>query len=119
MSGFVKVLINVTPTQARLNGKEGQIITRIVKIEADLEKPLELTPIHFNLDKKVTYTIDEVEKGRKFNIHFTTVPSPPQAYRGFLKLKTNYPETPEITIRIRGDFKKAVGPGNPGKKIRR
>ena len=101
LRGFVKVLIKVTPTQARLNGRENQIITRIVKVEADLDKPLELTPIHFNLDKKVTYTIEEIEKGRKFNIHFTTVPSPPQAYRGFLKLKTNYAEKPELTIWIR------------------
>ena len=108
LRGFVNVPIKVTPTQARLNGKEEQIITRIVKVEADLDKPLELTPIHFNLDKKVTYTIEEVEKGRIFNIHFTTVPSPPQAYRGFLKLRTNYPEKPELTIWIRVRIQKKV-----------
>ena len=101
LKGFVKVLIKVTPSQARLNGTENQIVTRILKVETDLDKPLELTPIHFNLDKKVTYTIEEVEKGKKFNINFTTAPSPPQAYRGFLKLKTNYPEKPELTIWIR------------------
>lgn len=89
------------PRQVRLYGKEDQIITKIIEVSADLDKPLELTPADFNLDEKVVYTIEEVEKGKRFNIHFTSVPSPPQAYRGFLKLKTNYPEKPELTIWIR------------------
>lgn len=89
------------PRQVRLYGKEDQIITKMIEVSADLDKPLELRPVHFNLDEKVVYTIEEVEKGKRFNIHFTSVPSPPQAYRGFLKLKTNYPEKPELTIWIR------------------
>ncbi|MEE9421295.1 MAG: OS_HP3 family (seleno)protein, partial [Desulfatiglandaceae bacterium] len=31
-----------------------------------------------------------------------SIPGPPQTYTGFLKIKTNYPEKPEITVRIRG-----------------
>ena len=34
------------------------------------------------------------------------IPGPPQTYRGFLKIKTNYPEKPEITILIKGRFLK-------------
>jgi hypothetical protein len=81
---------------------EGQRITRVVDVRAELDRPLELTLIRFNLAEKLTYTIEEIEEGRHFRIRFTAIPSPPQTYRGYLKLKTNYPETPKITIRISG-----------------
>ena len=50
----------------------------------------------------VTNYIEEIEKGKKFRIRFKSIPGPPQTYTGFLKIKTNYPEKPEITVRIRG-----------------
>lgn len=101
LRGIVKVPIKVMPRYVRLYGKEDQIITKTIEVSADLDKPLALTPAHFNLDEKVVYKIEEIEKGKKFNIRFKTLPSPPQAYRGFLRLKTNYPEKPELTIWIR------------------
>jgi len=56
----------------------------------------------------VTYRIEEVEPGRIFRVHFTSIPGPSGNYRGILKLKTNYPEKPEITIRIMLNLKKVV-----------
>jgi hypothetical protein len=56
--------------------------------------------------------VEEIEKGRRFKIRFISIPGPPQTYHGFLNLKTNYPEKPEINIRIRGRFvtvKKGAG----------
>ena len=106
VKAFVKVPIYVSPRYVRLYGKEGQSVTRVIEIRAGLEKPLTLEPGQFNLEGKVKYTIEEIEKGRRFKARFTTIPSPSQTYRGFLKLKTNYPEKPEITIRIRGRFVK-------------
>jgi hypothetical protein len=64
-------------------------------------------PVHFNLAEKLSYTIQEIEKGRKFRIRFTSIPGPAQAYHGILKIKTNYPEKPEIVLRIRGSIRKA------------
>lgn len=37
---------------------------------------------------------------------FTSIPGPAGTYRGVLRLKTNYPEKPEITIPIRARFRK-------------
>jgi hypothetical protein len=86
-------------------GNEGQKISKVINITAGLDKSLELTPVEFNLGKLVKYTIQEVEKGKLFRINFTSEPLKPQVYQGFLKLKTNYPERPEITIHISGRFK--------------
>ena len=76
-------------------------ITKTVTITAKEDKPLELKPNHFTLEKKVSYRIEEVQKGKAFNIHFTSIPGVTGKHYGFLKLKTNYPEKPEITIKVR------------------
>ena len=80
---------------------------------------MEITPAQFTLDGKVSYAIEEIEKGREFQVSFTSVSSPPQSYRGFLKIKTNYPEKPEFNIRIRGRImQKKPQSGTPEPKIK-
>jgi len=106
MRAFVKVPLFVSHRLVRVYGKEGQTITKIVEVKAGLKRPLKLTPGQFNLAEKLTYTIKEIEKGRKFQVRFTSIPGPPDTYNGFLKLITNYPEKPEITLRIRGKIQK-------------
>ena len=101
VKGFVKVPILVSPPRVRLYGKEGQSLTRMIEVRAGLDKPLILTPGHFNLTEKLTYSIEEIEKGKRFQIRFTATHSSPQSFRGFLKLNTNYPEKPEITLWIK------------------
>lgn len=106
VKAFVKVPIFISPLYVNFYGREGQSVTRVVEIKAGLDKLLTLTPEEFNLEGKLTYRIEEIEKGRKFKIHFTSIPGPPRTYYGFLNLKTNYSEMPLINIRIRGRFVK-------------
>ena len=106
VKAFIKVPISLSPRYVSLYGKEGQKVTKMVEIRANLDKPLTLTPEGFNLEGKLTYRIEEIEKGRRFKIHFTSIPGPSQRFNGFLNLKTNYPEKPIINIRIRGRFLK-------------
>ena len=107
IKAFVQVPIYISPRYVHLRGFAGQKITRTVRVSAKEDKPLKLEQGHFNLGKKVTYRIEEVEPGRVFRIHFTSIPGPVETYRGALKLKTNYPEKPEIIIRIRGKFQRS------------
>jgi hypothetical protein len=104
VKAFIKVPISVSPRYVSLHGKAGQEVTKMVEIRAGFDKPLTLTPEGFNLEGKLTYSILEIEKGRKFKIHFTSIPGPSQRFNGFLNLKTNYPEKPIINIMIRGRF---------------
>jgi hypothetical protein len=106
IKAVIQVPIYVSSRRVNLYGTEGQVLTKLVEVRAELNKPLELTPGQFNLAEKLTYTIEEIEKGRKFQVRFTNIPGPVQSYHGFLKLKTNYPEKPEITIPITGRFRK-------------
>jgi hypothetical protein len=73
-----------------------------VEVNAGLDQALELRPGDFNLEGKVMFAIDEVEKGKRFQIRFQRLPGAPATFQGYLKLQTNYKERPELTIRIRG-----------------
>jgi hypothetical protein len=104
VKAFVQVPIHVKPSYVHLYGKEDESVTRTVEIEAGLDKPLTLKPGQFDLAGKVTYTIEEADKGRRFKVFFTSIKGVAGSYRGFLNLETNYEEKPIVTIRINGQF---------------
>jgi hypothetical protein len=119
ISASVKAAINISPRYVYLSGIEEKSVAKVVEVSAQLDKALKLTPEQFNLAEKVTYAIEETEAGRKFQIRFASIPGVDKSYRGFLKLKTNYPEKPEITIRISGSVKNKhpVKPEKPSPEI--
>ena len=106
VKAFVKVPIYLSPRYVYLRGSAGQEITKTVRVRAEEDKPLKLEPRRFDLSKKLTYRIEEVKAGRMVKIHFTSIPGTAGTYRGVLRLKTNYPEKPEISIPITGRFQK-------------
>ena len=110
---FVKTPISLFPPYVSFYEREKRMSSVTVVVEAGLEKPLTLSPGDFSLDGKVAYTLEEVEKGKRFEIRITDLPGPPDNYRGYLNLETNYPEKPVLNIRIIGRFvedRKASGP---------
>jgi hypothetical protein len=102
IKALVKSPIYLSPKSVYLYGNEGQQISRAINVTAGLDRSLELEPVDFNLGRFVKYDIQEMEEGKLFQINFTNRTSKPQVYQGFLKLKTNYPERPEIIIHITG-----------------
>jgi hypothetical protein len=98
------VPIYISPRYVYLRGIAGQTTTRTVQIKAELDKPLKLEPTGFDLGSKVIFKLEELEVGKTFLIRFTNIPGSAGTYHGVLKLKTNYPEKPEISIRVRGKF---------------
>ncbi len=109
LTAFVKVPIHVSPRYVYLVGRSDQAISRTVYIEAREERPLELTPIEFTLNGKVNFTTQALVPGRKYSVHLATAPGFSGPLRGVLKFKTNYPEKPEILIKIRGRIRAPKG----------
>jgi hypothetical protein len=70
----------------------------------ELDKPLTLTVADYTLRDKLKYTLETVQKEKAYRIRFTSIPGIRENYRGTLKLKTNYPEKPEINFVIHGRF---------------
>jgi len=108
INAFVKVPIYISNRYVYLTGIYDKKISRTIVVKANEKKPLKLEKSSFDLSKTVAYRIKEVEPGRVFRIHFTSIPGSVGIYRGALKLKTNYPEKPEIIILIRAKFQKGA-----------
>ena len=103
----VKVPIYVSSRYVNLYSSGGQPVRKTVNIKAQLDKPLILTGDEFTLKNKLKYNIETVEKGKAYRIRFTSVPDVKESFRGILKLKTNYPEKPEINLIVNGRFNPA------------
>jgi len=106
VKAVVEELIHVAPSSIRFSGNEGTVLTQSVNITAHEAKFLNIKAGNFTLQDKMTYRIEEIEKGRAFKIVFTNLPLPAGRFHGSLKLMTNYNDKPEITLHISGNFRK-------------
>jgi hypothetical protein len=102
----IRQSIQVSPTSLDFQGLEGSVLTRSVDIISMGEKPLNIKPGTFNLKDKMTYRIEEVQKGKLFRIYFTNLPVAAGSFKGLLVLTTNYDDAPEIKISLNGNFQK-------------
>ncbi len=106
IKAFVNVPIYVTSRYVHLRGPADRKVMAMVTVRGDGTKHLALEETQFTLSDKVAYSIEEVESGKLFRIHFTRMPGDVGSHRGILKLKTNYPETPELTIWITAQYQR-------------
>jgi len=104
LRAYVKPVILLTGTTVLFSGKKNTVMTREVEIDTALDRPLVLTPAQFTLSGKVTYSLSEIEKEKRYRVTFQNMVGKRENYRGFLKLKTNFPEKPEVTLWIIGRF---------------
>ena len=104
IEALVKTPIVISDRMVFLRGTTQETITRTVDIKGGLNKPLKLEPIDYTLDKKVKFNIEEVSQGKHYRVTFTSIPNVGNYYQGLLKLRTSYPEKPELVIYVRGKF---------------
>jgi hypothetical protein len=102
----IRQSVQVSPASLMFQGQEGVAQTRSVDIVSMDEKPLDIKPGSFNLKDKMTYRIEEVQKGKLFRIYFTSLPEAAGIFNGVLVLMTNYDDTPEMRIPLNGNFQK-------------
>jgi hypothetical protein len=100
----IKPVITLAGSPVFFSGKKNTPMTREVEISAGLDTPLILTPERFTLSGKVTYSIAEIEKRKRYRVTFQNVAGKRENYRGFLRLKTNFAEKPDVTIWLIGRF---------------
>jgi len=100
----VKQVITLTGSAVLFTGKSRTTMTREIEISTGLDMPLILTPAQFTLSGKVTYSLSEIETEKRYRVTFQNVTGKAENYRGFLKLKTNFAEKPEVLIWIVGRF---------------
>jgi len=104
VDALVRTPIVVSDRVVLLQGTTREAVSRTVDIRGKLDKPLKLEPIDYTLDKKVTFSIEELTKEKHYRVTFTSIPHVGNYYQGLLRLKTSYPEKPEVMIHVRGRF---------------
>ncbi len=114
VKAIVKTPIYVSSRYVRFSGKGDREIGKTIKIRGELDKPLNLTVADFTLKDKLKYTIETILKEKEYQIQFAYLPTIKENFNGILKIKTDYPEMPEITIVIHGQFNQTRPPGNAG-----
>jgi hypothetical protein len=110
IKAFVNVPIYVTSRYVHLRGPADRKVVAMVTVRGDGTKHLALEESQFTLADEVAYRIEEVKAGKLFRLHFTRMPGNVGSHRGVLKLKTNYPEQPELTIWITAQYRRAARP---------
>jgi hypothetical protein len=88
-----------------LKGFTGDDIIGVVTIRAHKNEPLILEPVRLSLAERVAYELKTIEKGSTYQAVFRNISKKERKYNGFLTLKTNYAEKPEISIRFVGHIK--------------
>jgi hypothetical protein len=104
VEAFVKAPIYVSPPYVSFYSPKNETPSLAVEIKAGLAKPLTLESEDFSLKGEVAYRVDELEKGRRFRVVLHDLPGGSEKNRGYLNLKTDYPETPVVHIKIIGRF---------------
>lgn len=104
----VQEAISLSQSRIYLKGEEGQHITESLVIEAKTGKPLELEPAPFDLKDKIDYKIEYIEKGKRYKITLTNKEGVTGSYKSKLKIKTNYPEKPQLVVYVFMNIRKTT-----------
>ena len=102
----IKPIIDVKPSaNISLRGKRGETQSAKVTITGIEDRPLKLEEKYFDLTDIVEYSLDTIEENRSYMVSIKNIPGASDSFKGYLRLKTNYPEKPEIKIYVRGIFR--------------
>jgi len=103
LSAYVNVPIQLFEQNRFPPGKKNRLRRETVEVKEGWKKPLKIEPVEFNLSNRLSYEIVEVKPG-SFTRSTSRASKHRRFFSGILRLKTNYPEKPEIRIYLRGRF---------------
>jgi hypothetical protein len=105
LQGEIWVPIHVAPRYVRLRGMQDEVVETVVRVEAKKKEPLIAKLESVSIPDRVEVRLQEIEKGRSYQLKVKNKVKGEASYRGNLKLTTNYPEKSEIVIQISGDIR--------------
>jgi len=108
LTGTVWVPIAVNPRYGHLAGVVGDAVEKMISLEAKKKEPLKLELATVSIPDKIDVELKEEEKGRTYQVLVKNKVKGIASYNGEITFKTNYPEKPELKIRVRGSIRPAV-----------
>jgi len=103
MKGQIWTPVHLKPKYVRLKGTVGEEMEQVVVLRGEKKEPLKVELASISIPDKVEAELHEKEKGRSYELKVRNKVQGEGTYGGTLKLTTNYPEKPEIVVRISGN----------------
>jgi len=108
VKGNVWAPIHLHPKYVKLTGVVGEKTKAIVRLKSQKQEPLTLKLVSVSIPDKVDVELREKEKGKAWELQIDNKVNEQTNFTGQIKLMTNYPEKPELTIRISGNIRPSV-----------
>lgn len=105
LKGNIWPPVLVTPRHAQLNGIVGDTVETVVYLERQKQEPLMVRIGSISIPDKVEADLKEVEKGQSYELNIRNKVQGEARYLGKIQLATDYPERPEIQIKIYGNIR--------------
>jgi len=106
LTGKIKTFISVEPSnRVYLNGYEGDVISKSIKIINHVKSPLKITDLKSNIDDKINYELKPLVNGKEFELTVKTLAGLKGRTNGRITLNTNIDKKPKIEIRVSINFR--------------
>jgi hypothetical protein len=105
IAGHVWTPVLLNPKYARLRGVLGEKTKTTIRLKSQKQDPLMLELVSVSIPEKVDVALKELEKGRVWELQVENKVHEQKNYSGHIKLKTNYPEKPDLNVRISGQIR--------------
>jgi hypothetical protein len=108
LKGKIWAPIFVKPQYARLFGISGEDVETTIHIHANKKEPLKLELASVSVPDKVETRLETLEENKIYGLKIRNKVDGEARYNGHIKLTTNYPEKPELVVRISANVRPAV-----------
>lgn len=102
ITGKLWVPIHISNERVPLRGMVGQEITNTIIVKGQKQEPLKLKVSSISVPEKVAVQLHRQEKEGSYLLAFSNKLKQEGFYVGDVNLATNYPDQPEIRIRVMG-----------------
>ena len=98
----------ITPRHVQLSGIVGDTVESVVRLQGQKKEPLIVKLGSLSIADKVEVDLREVEKGQSYELKIRNKVKGEARYSGTIELATNYPDRPEIAIKIQSNIRPPI-----------
>ena len=100
MKGKIWAPIQINPQYVQLRGTVGEKVEQVVRVQGEKKEALMVKLASVSIPDKLAVELRETEKGRGYEVKIENKVEGETTYAGQVTLTTNYPEKPELVIRV-------------------
>jgi len=108
LQGKVQPLVSLQPGNlVSFDGVFGRIEEKAIDLKATTVKVFRITRTESDISNKISYELETISEGKHYRLKVKNKAAD-GVYNGFIKLFTDLPEKPEISIAVKGSIKDII-----------